>query len=104
MGTKQLFGQTTDAAEKHLGDKHKVRRADVRTEQPLIVALERFLCEDLIAHFLSWRRRVLDYKAHQSLVRTEQMPQITGGFGNHNYIPVSGTIELYHLWKNRNIP
>ena len=37
MGTKQLFGQTTDAAEKHLGDKHKVRRADVRTEQPLIV-------------------------------------------------------------------
>ena len=39
MGTKQLFGQTTDAAEKHLGDKHKVRRADVRTEQPLIVAV-----------------------------------------------------------------
>ena len=72
MGTKQLFGQTTDAAEKHLGDKHKVRRADVRTEQPLIVALEQFLCEDLIAHFLC-RRRVLDYKAHQSLVRTHQM-------------------------------
>ena len=72
MGTKQLFGQTTDAAEKHLGDKHKVRRADVRTEQPLIVAYQRFLCEDLIAHFLC-RRRVLDYKAHQSLVRTHQM-------------------------------
>ena len=41
MGTKRLFGQTTDAAEKHLGDKHKVRTADVRTEQPLIVVFVR---------------------------------------------------------------
>ena len=85
-----------------LWDKHKVS-VQSRTEQPLIVAFEQFLWLDLIAHFLR-RRRVLDYKAHQSLVRTEQMPQITGGFGNHNYIPVSGTIELYHLWKNRNMP
>ena len=52
MGTKQLFEQTTDAAEKHLGDKHKVRRADVRTEQPLIVASEQFFVRGSNCTFL----------------------------------------------------
>ena len=70
-GNKAGFRQTTDAADTL--ETNTRSAAEARTEQPLIVAFEQFLWEDLIAHFLRWRR-VLDYKAHQSLVRTHQMP------------------------------
>ena len=70
-GNKAGFGQTTDAADTL--ETNTRSAAEARTEQPLIVAFEPFLSEDLIAHFLCWRR-VLDYKAHQSLVRRDQMP------------------------------
>ena len=68
-GNKAGFRQTTDAAD----TLETNTRSAVDGAAFNCSILEQFLCEDLIAHFLRWRR-VLDYKAHQSLVRRHQMP------------------------------